>query len=196
MREAGELFILSLGENYMVFKRTFLGSCGKNKEPVTAPPGHDVPASLRARAGGAGLPLPAPRGWTAAPPVSSPGWRRATASFWNQRRSCRKNGNAPWCWSNTWRRCAWSLGGRQSVREQPPGAKQVGAGPGPPAAGGGLAVNGRARQRQPLQPRPEAWGSGGLHRGGARPAPAAGRLLPQASSSEPGAPEGHRPTWL
>lgn len=54
MREAGELFILSLGENYMVFKCTFLGSCGKNKEPVTAPPGHDVPASLRARAGGAG----------------------------------------------------------------------------------------------------------------------------------------------
>ena len=69
-----------------------------------------------------------------APVLSSPGWRRGTASFWSQRGGCRKSGTAPWCWSSTWRRCAWSQAGCQPLREQPPGTKQVGLGWGRPRA--------------------------------------------------------------
>lgn len=98
-------------------------------------------------------------------PLLITGWRRAMASFWRQRGSCRRSGNTLWRWSNTWRRCTWSLRGLQPLGEQRPGAKQVGLDPGPQWQGGSLVLP-EEPVRVPLSPVEERAGSRGLHQGG------------------------------
>lgn len=132
-------------------KRVCLRYCNKSREePVPPAPVGEGPSSPRAGAEWGG---PCPPGSAAAPAsVSSPGWRRATGSFWSHRGACRRSGSARCCWSSTWRRCAWSPGGRPP-REQLPGAEQVGLGQGPRAGAGrgSLAANGGARQQPPSE---------------------------------------------